>query len=616
MDSNYFLPLLKVITTPDGQGKFFVFVVFLTVFISIIRISLRINLWILSSQVNKLIIEKSFKPTHSLIKKIVKRSENYKTQNNSDRFNALVIIERVYSENKLLIASRDSWDFICRAFPNILISLGLFGTFVGITANLSSIQEILKNQKDTTNILIQLQEPLNGMSTAFVSSLIALICGISLTFINLMFNTTVAKYRFFSLLEDYLNNSVVFNNSPTDILLEGIKESLEQFKSFMEISFTNLLASTISNAFTTQVEKIITKNEKAIESIIDLNTCFRESSVTISNSAEHFKIAADVLSESKLSSSINIFSDSLEKATSVFEQTSVTVSRSSDQFQDSIGKLDVYTTKFIELNQSLNQLIQITQSNEENLLEAIPTIQQEREILSATVELIRNLQSNIELSAKSLNMKTDESILAKAELVRLTRAINAVTEKITEKLYQGLDFDNLHNDNQIIIQLLQKIVLDLDADSLNQSETANHLQSEQKINELILVINDASSQLLNSSVIANEDNYQINQSLTLIKNELQQATKFLSLQQQSLKEESNLVNGSQSLKIDGINEIGSQIFNLSKLITSINEQILIISQGNQRQEDDKSELFPTTKKIVSNIRDILSRQIINKTQKL
>jgi len=607
MDFSSLLPLLKILTSADGQKIFFFLVFGLTAVVAVIRIVLRKDLENLISQAKILVSERDVTLKHPIIQEAEKRINSYK--NGADKFNAAVTIDQIYSINKLWIASRDSWDFVCRSFPNVLISLGLLGTFVGITSNLSSIQGILRNSTGTTEqITARLQEPLNGMATAFGSSLIALVCGIALTLVNLVWNTTVAKYRFLSLLEDYLNSKVA--NTPTGTILAEIQDSLRSFRQEMVSIFKNEIAQAIGNSFTKQIEQITTENKRLNANLNSLVDGFRDSATKISDSSQAFQYAAGVLSGSELPNSIDRFSSTIEQVTATFEETSNSVESSSIQFQEAAQKLDDYSGKSLQLYDAFRDLIRITQSNEDNLMEAIPAIKAEREILISTVELIRDLQSNIELSAQSLSAKSDESILAKAELVRLTKSINAVTQKITEKLYQGLDFNSLHDDNQTIIQLLQEIISCVDISNSNYSDTTNNLDNNQKIEQLILAANEISSQLINASVIVNEDNAQINQSLASIKSDLQQALEFILLQNQSLKEGAISENESLLLKREDISEIKSQIYSLSKVIENINEQISIISQNNI-QQDNQLELFPTTKKAASNIRNILSKRIIN-----
>jgi hypothetical protein len=370
MDFNSLLPLLKILTSPDGQKIFFFLVVSLTTVVAVIRIVLRKDLENLISQAKKLISEKDVTLKHPIIQEAEKRIDTY--ENRADKFKASVIIDQIYSRNKLGIASRDSWDFVCRSFPNVLISLGLLGTFVGITSNLSSIQGILRNSTGTTEqITARLQEPLNGMATAFGSSLIALVCGIALTFVNLIFNTTVAKYRFLSLLEDYLNSKAP--STPTGAFLTEIQGSLRSFRQEMVSIFKNEIAQAIGNSFTSQIAQITEENKRLTANLNSLVTGFRDSSTKISDSSQAFQYAASILSDSDLPNSVNNFSDTIEKVTSIFELTSSSIADSSKQLQSATEKLDAHSENSIGLYQTLSELIQITQSNQETLLKAMPT---------------------------------------------------------------------------------------------------------------------------------------------------------------------------------------------------------------------------------------------------
>jgi hypothetical protein len=557
MDFNSLLPLLKILTSPDGQKIFFFLVVSLTTVVAVIRIVLRKDLENLISQAKKLISERDVTLKHPIIQEAEKRIDTY--ENRADKFNASVIIDQIYSRNKLGIASRDSWDFVCRSFPNVLISLGLLGTFVGITSNLSSIQGILRNSTGTTEqITARLQEPLNGMATAFGSSLIALVCGIALTFVNLIFNTTVAKYRFLSLLEDYLNSKAP--STPTGAFLNEIQGSLRSFRQEMVSIFKNEIAQAIGNSFTSQIAQITEENRRLTANLNSLVTGFRDSATQISDSSQAFQYAAGILSSSELPSSIDNFSVTIEKVTSVFEETSSSIADSSKQFQEATQKLDAHSQSSIELYRTINELMQITQSNQESLLDAMPIIHRETEILVSTVELIRVIQSNLEESANNFDTKSKDSILIKDELIKLTKNVKSLTEKITEKLYQGLDFDSLHEDNQKIIDLLQEINTNPNAfDKNTQFNPSTQLQ----------------------------DRY-LSESLISISNDLQKLTLILS-EKREPDRETESSNSSNSLEIDGLNKIETRISQLYGLVNNINRQITTTSK--YIQENNKGSWF-------------------------
>ena len=84
------------------QVSFFVFVILLTVIVAAIRIYLKKDLDRLALQVNNLIRSRS-PITDSIIEEVIERCQSYKTSKNSDGFHVPVIIDQVYSQNKLRI---------------------------------------------------------------------------------------------------------------------------------------------------------------------------------------------------------------------------------------------------------------------------------------------------------------------------------------------------------------------------------------------------------------------------------------------------------------------------------------------------------------------------------
>ena len=366
------------------QVSFFVFVILLTVIVAAIRIYLKKDLDKLASQVNNLIRSRS-PIIDSIIEEVIERCQSYKQSNNSDGFYVSVIIDQVYSQDKLRIgflfleARRDSWDFVCRSFPNILISLGLLGTFIGMAHNLNSIQGVVNVNVTSDNIALtnslkeavngnltnvppiinSLKEAISGMATAFYSSLVALFCGISLTFINLIFNTSVAKYRFHSTLEDYLNNSITFSGDTTT-LLNGINDSLKSFRSEIMQAFETTIVTAISNSFASQANRIILENQRATQILTDSASRFMEASKDVSASAASFQNATNALAKSDVSNSINKFTETINNVSPIvanlitqiqttnqnllessyrFTQSSLSISDSAESFGNTIGLL-------------------------------------------------------------------------------------------------------------------------------------------------------------------------------------------------------------------------------------------------------------------------------------
>ena len=104
--------------------------------------------------------------------------------------NTLALLETFYNEQKMFGLRYDKWDYFCKSLPNLLVTFGLLGTFLGITFNLGDISEIINQDGSSSSFVVgNLEAPLQSMSIAFVSSLAAILFSASLTVVNFICNT-------------------------------------------------------------------------------------------------------------------------------------------------------------------------------------------------------------------------------------------------------------------------------------------------------------------------------------------------------------------------------------------------------------------------------------------
>lgn len=98
-------------------------------------------------------------------------------------------------------------------FVNLLIHLGLLGTFIGLSATVGSISGLiselasgLSGEEDITKTLVllieQLERPLSGMGTAFGTSLTGLSCSVILGSLNM--NVSKASMLFSNIFSNWL----------------------------------------------------------------------------------------------------------------------------------------------------------------------------------------------------------------------------------------------------------------------------------------------------------------------------------------------------------------------------------------------------------------------------
>ena len=122
---------------------------------------------------------------------------------------------------------------ILRYMIGLLVFLGLLGTFWGLLQTISSVSGVINtidfNVSNITNegnaIFMEIQKglsaPLDGMSTAFSSSLFGLAGSLILGFLDLQVGQ--ASNRFFNELEDWLSQMAIFTTSETGN--SGLSES-------------------------------------------------------------------------------------------------------------------------------------------------------------------------------------------------------------------------------------------------------------------------------------------------------------------------------------------------------------------------------------------------------
>jgi uncharacterized membrane-anchored protein YhcB (DUF1043 family) len=169
---------------------------------------------------------------------------------------------------------------ISRYFIGLLIFLGLLGTFWGLIGTVGSVSNVISGlnfgNQDTSLIFSSLQEgletPLEGMSTAFSSSLFGLAGSLILGFLDLQLGQ--ASGRFYQDLENWLSSSVkISNNNNQNPLADNISYS----DSLSEGAAQHLseLASALTN--------IEADRSRLLNQITELNTQLRRLADQIEN---------------------------------------------------------------------------------------------------------------------------------------------------------------------------------------------------------------------------------------------------------------------------------------------------------------------------------------------
>ena len=115
------------------------------------------------------------------------------------------------------VSTKLGGSLLCERFLNnavsLFVTLGLFGTFLGLSLSVSSLTELLgSNTSEWLNVLDSvgggLMSALSGMGVAFYTSLVGVACSILLTILRSIFSVQHAREKMETRLELWLDHDV------------------------------------------------------------------------------------------------------------------------------------------------------------------------------------------------------------------------------------------------------------------------------------------------------------------------------------------------------------------------------------------------------------------------
>ena len=301
-----------------------------TIVAILLRLALYGHLSRLGNKTRKLLGGMQLESTPKIISNLEERFRN--SDDNREQINTAAIVEGAYSREKFyffgLPLGCEFIDRIGRVLPNLLLSFGLLGTFLGITFNLTSLSETITQVdiNDVKNLVEELDRPLRGMGVAFITSLIAIACSSLLTVINLTWNTNLAKNNVLNAIEDYIDNVFLPRIQPSNSMEEAIDRFSDDFHQMLQ-----KLGTTIEDAVT-------------------------KSFLKIQNSAETFDKAANTLDNTRFPEKLADATNNLAIAQGQFSQSSLVLQRSTQAFEHNLDSMQKITKKFLEVNQQVSSI--------------------------------------------------------------------------------------------------------------------------------------------------------------------------------------------------------------------------------------------------------------------
>ncbi|WP_242046641.1 hypothetical protein [Cylindrospermum sp. FACHB-282] len=414
--------------------------------------------------------------------KIVEELERRFNQASSklEQVNTAALVDQFYSQEKIRGFTCEQIDYFCRIIPNLLLSFGLLGTFFGITVNLSALSQIINqtNASDVSNLVNELNKPLEGMSIAFTTSLIGIFLSAVLTVFNSIWNTSFAKYRLLSCLEDYLDN-IYLPQVQGDTRLDKIVNKMVSQQDEFLTRFGDTVRDAVEKSIGNVAKQIADGNKEVTDLAKQVYERFTEAAGTISGAANTFSN-----SMTELNATSQIFKHSAE----IFEKSqfsqqlsaaTIDLARTQDKFSQSATSLaqttELITTVLIEIqhcsqilinlaediksvNQTSFQILDLHQTNQNYLGEIIPQLKQGSNSFQKAVNKLDKLEMRIVNKADSLN-NVEVALTQLLESVKdYTKQVNVAIENLGDRFINNFSqqIDNNHQQFQTLITIFEQ----------------------------------------------------------------------------------------------------------------------------------------------------------------
>ncbi len=281
----------------------------------------------------------------------------------TDRVNTIALVEVVYAEQRIRWPlgkiSLERIDAYTRVLPNLLLSFGLIGTFIGITTNLVSLSGIINSTEanDINELVAALKSPLEGMGIAFISSLAALFASAFLVTANLFLNINTQKNDLLSGFEDYLDNIYQPSLNGDSKLDKTIDRMANTFDKFLG-SFGESIKSAVETALQDKIKEISKAYIRVSEIAVKTYSHLDEASGKISQGANSIQAAALILNKAVEGIHDSEFPQSLHKTTSAFRDIVQDFGISSNHLSDTVKSTEKLFNKSGEVfSESIKKLV-------------------------------------------------------------------------------------------------------------------------------------------------------------------------------------------------------------------------------------------------------------------
>ena len=470
------LALPQVIFMPPIPLYLIVITLFLVVIPSLSTIVIRISLYRylidLTNKVQRLIKTGIRGVQPKIVQTLEARFEQACKQ--LEQVNTAALIDQIYSQETIkgFRFTCEQIDYLCRILPNLLLAFGLLGTFLGITINLSTLSQTINqtNASDVSNLVTELQKPLEGMSIAFTTSLTGLFFSALLTIVNFIFNSGLAKYRLISSLEDYLDN-VYFPKVQGDTRLDKIVNKMVSQQDEFLTNFGEPVRKAVEQSMGKVAQQIADGNKETTDLARQVYEKFTASAGTISRAANEFqnsmsalnttsqifKQSAETFNQSQFPLKLSLAVVDLSNTQQKFSESATSLAATTEVIKTVLTEVQNYSQTLIKLAEEINntnktsiQVLDLHQNNQNLLTEIIPQLQQGANSYEKAVNKLDDLDQRVRDKVNSFDklITTIEQLLenVKTYTMDVNTTINIASNQIDGNNQKLQTFVNDTND--------------------------------------------------------------------------------------------------------------------------------------------------------------------------
>lgn len=370
-----------------------------------------------------------------------------------DEINTAALVDYTLAQEHLWGLSLEQAEYLTRVTPNLLIAIGLLGTFLGVTlniygimSNLSAIADLQVSEANApvqllSQLIEQFRTPLRGMSLAFVSSVVSLSLGIFLTCVNSIWNTTLARRHFFTAVELYLDHELASEKrNPTGRLIQSIDRNFTVFlENFHE---------TVTKAIETPLERELANLRQAHNRNIELaERVFARVDNAVGNlvaGANIFQTAVRALEDSQFGEKLSTaaqqlarFIDQLTEAAARSQQLNSEVIDLTAKVADTLERVNRIHMNFEEIAGNLSTTTSTFTHIQEIVLGLVNEIEQVNwQVAEKSTELAKAADQLAKLLAIAQSAQNTLS-QNQQELITMLRSMERLSSDVSQHLLQG-----------------------------------------------------------------------------------------------------------------------------------------------------------------------------------